>query len=65
MLLKVNGRVLEAADGCTVTQLLDQLHVTGTVAVERNGALVRRDDQRTTVLGPDDAVEIVHFVGGG
>ena len=65
MLLKVNGQVLEAADGCTVTQLLDQLHVTGTVAVERNGALVRRDDQRTTVLSPDDAVEIVHFVGGG
>ena len=48
-----------------MTQLLDQLHVTGTVAVERNGALVRRDDQRTTVLSPDDAVEIVHFVGGG
>ena len=65
MLLKVNGQVLEAADGCTVTQLLDQLQVTGTVAVERNGALVRRDDQGTTVLSPDDAVEIVHFVGGG
>lgn len=65
MNLTVNGEALEAPDDCTVSELLAQLKVNGTVAVERNGELVRRVDQSTTRLTEADQVEIVHFVGGG
>ena len=65
MKLTVNGEALEATDDCTVSELLAELNVNGTVAVERNGELVRRADQSTTRLTEADQVEIVHFVGGG
>ncbi len=35
------------------------------VAVERNGAVVRRADFDTVRLTDEDRVEIVQFVGGG
>jgi thiamine biosynthesis protein ThiS len=35
------------------------------VAVERNGALVRRRDWAAARLAAGDAVEVVTFVGGG
>lgn len=35
------------------------------VVVERNGEILRRADYRSTALEPGDALEIVHFVGGG
>jgi len=65
MKLTVNGQALEATDDCTVSELLVELRVHGTVAVERNGELVRRIDQKTTRLTEADQIEIVHFVGGG
>ena len=65
MKLTVNGQTLEATDDCTVSELLAELKIDGTVAVERNGELVRRVDQSTTRLTEADQVEIVHFVGGG
>ena len=37
----------------------------GPVAVERNGEVVPRAEHATTALAAGDAVEIVHFVGGG
>ena len=65
MKLTVNGKAIEAPDDCTVSELLAELKVDGTVAVERNGELVRRVDQSSTRLAEADQVEIVHFVGGG
>ena len=35
------------------------------VAVERNEEIVRRADYAATVLASGDAIEIVHFIGGG
>lgn len=35
------------------------------VAVEHNGAIVRRPDWAATPLRSGDQLEIVHFVGGG
>ena len=35
------------------------------VAVERNEEIVPRSAYATTLLGPGDALEIVHFIGGG
>lgn len=36
-----------------------------TVAVERNGAIVRRDHWMETNLEAEDRLEIIRFVGGG
>lgn len=35
------------------------------VAVERNEEIVPRSAYATTLLGPGDQLEIVHFIGGG
>ncbi|WP_426958870.1 sulfur carrier protein ThiS [Muricoccus radiodurans] len=35
------------------------------VAVERNEEIVPRSLYAETMLGPGDALEIVHFIGGG
>ena len=35
------------------------------VAIERNGAIVPRSLHADTILVDGDAIEIVHFVGGG
>ncbi len=36
-----------------------------TVAVERNGEIVRRDNWEITELRQEDKLEIIRFVGGG
>jgi thiamine biosynthesis protein ThiS len=66
MHVKVNGETLELPGEVTLGQLLaDRDHEPRTVAVERNGAIVPRDEYATTTLHDADAIEIVHFVGGG
>ncbi len=66
MKLSVNGEEREVDDGCTISQLLSTLDLGGgPVAVERNGAVVPRREHATTALCSGDALEIVHFVGGG
>ncbi|MBU43142.1 MAG: thiamine biosynthesis protein ThiS [Spirochaetaceae bacterium] len=37
----------------------------GTVAVERNGEIVRRESWDSTALSDEDKLEIIRFVGGG
>lgn len=50
----------------TVRQLIVHLGLTdGPVAVERNLEIVPRAEHETTALSDGDAIEIVHFVGGG
>jgi thiamine biosynthesis protein ThiS len=66
MQLMVNGEAYEAPEGTTVRGLVERLGLdSGPVAVERNREVVPRSEHATTVLAADDAVEIVHFVGGG
>jgi sulfur carrier protein len=66
MRLVVNGDAVETAPGITVQGLLKQLDLAaGPVAVERNGEVVPRAEHPTTVLAEGDAIEVVHFVGGG
>lgn len=67
MVLQVNGeaRDLALVDD-TVAALLQSLGaVPERVAVERNGAIVKRADRATTRLLPGDVIEIVTLVGGG
>ena len=66
MILKVNGKDLDLPAGATVRDLLARLELPpDQVAVERNGALVRRADHERTVLEAGDALEVVTLVGGG
>jgi thiamine biosynthesis protein ThiS len=66
MKVRVNGEERDVAEGATVRALLEALGIRpDAVAVERNGALVRRRDFDATRLAPGDAVEVVTLVGGG
>jgi sulfur carrier protein len=66
MNLIINGEPVETPDGLTIRGLLEHLDLTtGPVAVERNLEVVPRADHETTRLAEGDALEIVHFVGGG
>ena len=66
MKIKVNGEEREIADGLSLTGLLDSLEIRpGRVVVERNRDIVPRDAFGATMLSDGDALEIVHFVGGG
>jgi thiamine biosynthesis protein ThiS len=62
----VNGERLQIPEELTVAQLLRRLGVRAErVAVERNGAVVKRalyDDEK---VASGDVLEIVTFVGGG
>jgi sulfur carrier protein len=62
----VNGEAMELPDGLTVAALLDHLGVRrDRVAVERNGAVVKKARHAEEQLSEGDALEIVSFVGGG
>ena len=65
MRVTVNGEVRETAQGATVVALLASLGIDPRkVAVEHNREIVPKS-QYDLVLEPDDALEIVQFVGGG
>ena len=62
----VNGRARQVAPGNTVLDLLTELQRDPrTVAVERNGEIVRRPAYGETRLAAGDRVEVVGFVQGG
>jgi sulfur carrier protein len=62
----VNGETMELPEGLTVSALLQHLGVRAErVAVERNGAVVKRARHGEERLAPGDVLEIVTFVGGG
>jgi len=64
--IMVNGEMRSAAEGATVTQLLDALGIHGgRVAIERNLQILPRGLWNDTRVAPGDRYEIVQFVGGG
>jgi thiamine biosynthesis protein ThiS len=65
--LTVNGEARRIPTGWTLADLLSSLELDPrVVVVERNGAIVRdRASFASISLAADDALEIVHFVGGG
>ncbi len=66
MQIVVNGEARDVAPGTTVRALLVDLGLGDTlVAVERNTLIVPRKEHATTALVEGDALEVVHFVGGG
>ena len=66
LLISVNGEKKEIAEGLTITQLLEELNIRpGRVVIELNRDIVSREAYGSTILKEGDALEIVHFVGGG
>jgi sulfur carrier protein len=66
MLVTVNGASREIPDGLTVRALVEHLGLTeGPVAVEINREVVPRRTHAERQVQAGDAIEIVHFVGGG
>ena len=64
--ITLNGEPHRIAPGQTVAELLAALALdVGKIAVERNEAIVPRSLLGETRLAAGDAVEIVHFIGGG
>jgi thiazole synthase/sulfur carrier protein len=66
MRVRINGEERDVADGVSLAGLLESLQIRpGRVVVERNKTIVPRDSYSATILTDGDALEIVHFVGGG
>ncbi len=64
--LTVNGEPRRAQSGGSIADLVRALELDpAKVAVERNGIIVPRSTLSAVLLDEGDALEIVHFVGGG
>lgn len=63
--ITVNGEPRTVPAGTTVAALLALLGLEGPVAVERNREIVPRATHASVALAEGDALELVHFVGGG
>jgi len=62
----VNGAPMDVPEATTVAGLLTRIGLNAKkIAVERNREIVPRSTYATTILQPGDALEIVHFIGGG
>ncbi len=65
-MLQVNGQPVDLRGLGTVADLLErQGWKAERVAVEHNGAILRREDFSATPLCDGDKLEVVRFVGGG
>ena len=66
MRVTINGAEKDVPDDLTVRGLVEHLGLgAGPVAVEQNREIVPRAEHGTRRVSEGDAIEIVHFVGGG
>jgi sulfur carrier protein len=64
--IEVNGEARGVPAGASVAELLALVGLDARkVAVERNREIVPRSAYAATLLAEGDAIEIVHFIGGG
>jgi thiamine biosynthesis protein ThiS len=64
--IQLNGEPRELPEGFTLLQLLEHFGLDPrAVVVERNRVIVRRPALGDTAVTANDAIEVVHFVGGG
>ena len=62
----INGEPRAVAPGVTLLELLSDLALDPrAVVVEHNRQIVRRPALGDVRVSPGDAIELVHFVGGG
>ena len=66
MKLKINGKDVSVSPKKTLSELLAEKGLyPEKIVVEHNLKIVPKEEWSKTVLGDNDAVEIVSFVGGG
>ena len=66
MKIRINGEEKEVTEGLSIARLLEELQIRpARVVIELNRDIVAREAHGSTVLKQGDALEIVHFVGGG
>ena len=66
MRIQVNGEFREYDAPLSIQELIADLSLhMERLAIEVNGAVIRRVDWVNTMLNANDKIEIVHFVGGG
>jgi sulfur carrier protein len=64
--VQLNGKTREIEGGRSVRALLESLDLhPGMVVVELNREILDRDRYDEFTVGEGDALELVHFVGGG
>ena len=62
----INGEQRKVASGATLLELLKELELDPrAVVVEHNRKIVRRAGLEEVTVKEGDAIELVHFVGGG
>ena len=62
----INGENKKVTPGATLLQVLTELELDPrAVVVEHNRRIVRRPALGDVTVAPGDAIELVHFVGGG
>jgi len=66
MQITVNGVQKDVNNNLTLINLLNELKVDSkTVVVELNENIIKKISYESTILNPNDKLEIVSFVGGG
>ena len=66
MTVVINGDIKEIPSGLTLEGVLELFSLPSQrVAVELNKAVISRRDWKTTAVGEQDKIEVIHFVGGG
>jgi len=66
MQLNINGVQREMPDGMTVAALLEALEIRQDgIAVAVNHAVVPQNSHASHTLNSNDAIEVIHAVGGG
>ena len=64
--MRINGQEYALTKVMSLQELLqEQGYRSNLVAVELNGAIVKRSEYDSTMLTAEDKLEIVSFVGGG
>jgi thiamine biosynthesis protein ThiS len=64
--VRLNGEERRIPAGLSVAALLETLSLhPRLVVVEHNGQILRRDAYADAAVNDGDALELVHFVGGG
>jgi thiazole synthase len=66
VMVTLNGKPRQVADGVSLLDLLQQLDVQPSrVVIEHNRQIRRKDDFAKTIVHAGDELELVYFVGGG
>lgn len=65
MIIQLNGQPRTLAENYTLASLVDELQLTGRLAVEINGDIIPRGRFAEHPLHDGDRIEIVRAIGGG